>query len=164
MELDSLKKLYIHELQDLYDAEHQLLKALPKMSRAASSEELGAAFDRHLDETQQQVERLEKAFSLLKIKPTRLSCKGMKGLIEEGEELIKEDGDPAVKDAGLIAAAQRVEHYEIAAYGCARTYAEMLGQEKAVELLQNSLDEERAADEALTGLAEDVINFEAAEA
>lgn len=164
MELDSLKTLYIHELSDVYDAEHQLIKALPKMAGAASTEELRQAFANHLEETQSQVERLEKVFSLINEKAKRVTCKGMKGLIEEGEEMIKEDGDPAVKDAGLIAAAQRVEHYEMAAYGCARTYAELLGQKDAVVLLQASLDEERAADQALTDLAESVINLEAAEA
>lgn len=164
MELDSLKELYIHELHDVYDAEHQLIKALPKMAKAASSEDLRQAFEHHLEETQTQVERLEKVFELIKEKAKRVTCKGMKGLIEEGEEMIKEEGDPAVKDAGLISAAQRVEHYEMAAYGCVRTYAEILGQEKAVKLLQTSLDEERAADQLLTDLAVKVINLEAAEA
>ncbi len=164
MKLDSFKKLYIHELNDLYDAEKQLVEALPKMVKAATSSELRVAFENHLDETNAQVDRLETALANVGEKPKRVTCKGMKGLIEEGEEMIKQQADTAIRDAGLIAAAQRIEHYEIAGYGCARTYAEMLGEEEAGELLQQSLDEERTADESLTALAESLINVEAAQA
>lgn len=160
MKLDSLKTLYVHELNDLYDAEHQLLKALPKMARAASSEDLRMEFERHLDQTEEHVRRLERAFALLKEPPTRITCKAMKGLIEEGAEMINADGDSVFKDAGLISAAQRIEHYEIAGYGCARTYAETLGEGEAAELLQKTLDEERSTDESLTELAERLIHAE----
>jgi len=163
MKLDSLKQLFVHELSDLSDAEEQLIKALPKMSKAASSPELQRAFEGHLSQTKEQSQRLQRVFNNLGEKPKRMTCKGMKGLIEEADELIKGGGDPAVMDAGLIAAAQRVEHYEIAGYGCARTYAELLGEAESVELLQTTLSEEREADETLTELAERVINIEAAE-
>ena len=164
MKLDSLRTLYIHELNDLYDAEHQLLKALPKMAKAASSDDLRLVFEQHLEQTEEHVERLENALSSLNEKPARVPCKAMKGLIEEGEEMIKADGDPAIKDAGLISAAQRVEHYEIAAYGCARTYAEMLGEEESVKLLQTNLDDERETDETLTELAKSLIGTQVAHA
>ena len=164
MKLDSLKELYVHELNDLHSAENQILKALPKMAKAASSEDLRLAFEKHLDQTEEHVQRLERAFSFIDEKPKQVVCKGMKGLLEEGEEMIKESGDPAVKDAGLIAAAQRVEHYEMAGYGCARTYAEILGEMDSAELLQNTLDEERMTDETLTELAVGLINVEAANA
>lgn len=164
MKLDTLKKLYTHELSDLYSAENQLVKALPKMAKAASSQELKSAFENHLEQTHEHVQRLEKIFSMLDVKAKGVTCKGMKGLIEEGTEMIEEEGDPAVKDAGLISAAQRVEHYEMAGYGCARTYAEMLGEQESAELLQTTLDEERMADESLSDLAERVINVEAAQA
>lgn len=164
MKLDSLRTLYIHELNDLYDAEHQLLKALPKMAKAAACEDLRMDFEKHLGQTEEHVRRLERAFSLIEEKPTRMTCKAMKGLIEEGEEMIKADGDPDIKDVGLISAAQRAEHYEIAAYGCARTYAETLGEETAAELLQKSLDEERSTDERLTELAERLIHAESVHA
>jgi len=164
MKLDTLKQLYIHELSDLYDAENQLLKALPKLAKAASAEELKQAFEQHLEQTQEHVQRLETAFANISEKPKRISCKGMKGLIEEGDELAGEDGDPAVKDAGLIAAAQRVEHYEMAGYGCARTYAELLDENESAQLLQLTLDEERKTDESLSELAMRVINVEAAQA
>jgi len=162
MKLDSLRELYVHELNDLHSAENQLIKALPKMATAASSKDLRLAFEQHLEQTQEHVERLETALSKLHEKPSQMTCKAMKGLIEEGEEMIKGKGDPAVKDAGLIGAAQRVEHYEMAAYGCARTYAEMLGEKDSAELLQTTLDEERATDESLTELAKSLINVEAA--
>jgi len=160
LKLDSLRTLYIHELNDLHDAERQLIKALPKMAKAASSEDLRLAFERHLDQTLEHVKRLERALDLLKERPTRVACKAMKGLLEEGEEMIKAEGEPAIKDAGLISSAQRVEHYEMAGYGCARTYAEMLGEEEAAELLQKSLIEERSNDESLTELAERLIHME----
>lgn len=163
MKLDTLKQLFIHEISDLYDAEEQLVKALPRMAKAATSPELQRAFDGHLSQTKDQLKRLDQVFEYLGEEPKRVTCKGMKGLITEGEELIKGNGESAVKDAGLIAAAQRVEHYEIAGYGCARTYAELLGETESVELLQATLSEERETDESLTELAERVINVEAAE-
>ena len=164
MKLDTMKKLLVKELADLYDAEQQLVKALPKMVKAADHAELQEAFEQHLEQTKEHVDRLERVFSLISEKPKRITCKGMRGLLEEGEEMIKEDAEPAVRDAGLIAAAQRVEHYEIAGYGCARTYAQMLGEDQSAEILQSTLDEERETDESLTALAERVINVEAARA
>ncbi len=161
MKLDSLQKLYIEELRDLYNAENQLVKALPKMAKGASHQELKQAFEDHLDQTKEHVERLEEIFKRLDEKPTGKTCKGMKGLIEEGAEMLEEDGDEAVLDAALIGAAQRVEHYEIAAYGTVRTFANMLGEEEAVELLQRTLDEEGETDKLLTELAETVVNVEA---
>jgi len=164
MKLDSLKELYVHELNDLHSAEDQILRALPRMARASSSPDLRLAFERHFDETEEHIERLERVFSSIGEKPKRGVCKGMRGLLQESEDMVKEDGDPAVKDAGLIAAAQRVEHYEMAGYGCARTYAEMLGEMDSAELLQKTLDEERMTDVTLTELAEGLINVEAAQA
>ena len=162
MSMDSLKKLYIDELKDLYSAETQLVKALPKMAKKATSPELKKAFTDHLEETKGHVERLEEIFEELDEKPTGKTCKGMKGLIEEGEEVIDEDGDDAVLDAALIGAAQRVEHYEMAGYGVARTFATILGEDDAADLLQETLDEEGEADKKLTQIAEEEINFEAA--
>ena len=158
MKLDSLRSLYIHELNDLYDAEHQLLKALPKMAKAASSEDLRMVFEGHFDQTQDHLVRLERAFALLKEKPIRMACKAMKGILEEAEEMINADGDPAIKDAGLISSAQRIEHYEMAGYGCARSYAEMLDEEGSADLLQQTLNDERATDESLTELAERLMH------
>ena len=163
MSMDSLKKLYVDELKDLYSAETQLVKALPKMAKKASAPELKQAFQDHLEETKGHVERLEEIFQELEEKPTGKTCKGMKGLIEEGEEVIDEDGDEAVLDAALIGAAQRVEHYEIAGYGVARTFATHLGEDDAADLLQQTLDEEGEADKKLTSIAEEDINFEAAQ-
>lgn len=162
MELSTLKDLFIEELKDIYSAENQLIKALPKMAKAASSDELKAAFEEHLDETRTHVERLEEIFKSLDESPKGKKCKGMEGLLEEGTEMIEEDADPEVKDAGLISAAQRVEHYEMAAYGCVRTYAKLLGEQSAAELLQTTLDEEGDADKKLTAIAE-TINVEAME-
>ncbi len=161
MPLDSLHDLYVNELKDLYNAENQLLKALPKMAKAASAPELKEAFATHLEETRGQVARLETIFAELGVSPKGKKCKAMEGLIEEGKEVIEEDGDPAVIDAALIGAAQRVEHYEMAGYGCVRTFARLLGYEDAAELLQATLDEEGNTDKLLTGLAETVINVEA---
>jgi ferritin-like metal-binding protein YciE len=163
MSLESLRDLYVEELRDLYNAENQLVKALPKMAKAASSPDLRAAFEEHLTVTEGQVERLERIFESLGERPTGKKCVGMEGLIEEGKELIKDDAEDSVLDAGLICAAQKVEHYEIAAYGCVRTYARMLGFEDAANLLQETLDEEGEADKKLTELAESVINVEAEE-
>jgi ferritin-like metal-binding protein YciE len=162
MKLEGLQDLYIAELKDLYSAENQLVKALPKMAKAASSPELRAAFEEHLEETRGQVDRLGKVFKELSDSPKGKKCKAMEGLIEEGSEMMEEDAPPEVMDAALIAAAQRVEHYEIAGYGTVRTYAELLGFAKAAKLLQETLDEESAADTKLTELARR-INVEAAE-
>jgi ferritin-like metal-binding protein YciE len=161
MKLDTLQKLYVEELRDVYNAENQLLKALPKMAKGASSGELKKAFETHLGQTEEHVERLEEIFTRLGEKPTGKTCKAMKGLVEEGAEMLGEDGEDSVIDAGLIGAAQRVEHYEIAAYGTLRTFAELLGEEEAVELLQQTLDEEGETDKLLTELAEDIVNEDA---
>lgn len=154
MKLTSLEKLFVHELKDLYSAENQLLKALPLMARAASSNDLRDGFESHLKETEGHVRRIEQIFEDLDYSPAGETCDAMAGLVSEGEELIEMEGEPAVKDAALIAAAQRVEHYEIAAYGTARTLARHLGNDKAVKLLQETLDEEGATDKKLTNLAE----------
>ena len=161
MKLETLHDLYVDELKDLYNAEHQLLKALPKMAKAASAPQLAKAFTDHLAETIGQVERLEKIFKELDAKPKGKTCKAMKGLLKEGKEVRAEDADPTVMDAALIAAAQRVEHYEMAGYGCVRTFARLLGYQQAAGLLQETLDEEGTADKKLTQLAEIVINVEA---
>jgi len=163
MSLGSLDDLFLQELKDIYDAEKQILKALPKMSKATESEELRAAFDEHHTVTEKQVERLEEIFQMLS-KPARgKKCAAMQGLIEEGSQLLKEDAEATVLDAALIAAAQKVEHYEIAAYGTLATYAEILGYDDAKELLGQTLEEEKETDENLTGIASH-INFEAMDA
>jgi ferritin-like metal-binding protein YciE len=160
MSIENLDDLFLHELKDMYDAEKRILKALPKMAKAASSEELQAAFEEHRDQTEQQIARLEEIFELLD-KPARgKKCLGVEGLVAEGAELMKEDAQPAVLDAGLIASAQKVEHYEIASYGTLATYAKILGLDEAVELLETTLAEEKETDEKLTELASQV-NFEA---
>ena len=164
MKLDSLRTLWIEEMRDLYSAENQLLKALPKMAKKAATPELKEAFETHLEETQTHVERLEEIFSKLGKKPSGKTCKAMKGLIEEGSEMMSEDGPDSVIDAGIIAAAQRVEHYEIAGYGVVRTFASILGEDEAEDLLQETLDEEAAADEKLTEIAENTVNDDADEA
>ena len=156
MKLDSLEELYVDELKDLYSAEHQILKALPKMAKAASCEKLQAAFEEHLKQTKVHVSRLEEIFAKRNISPKGKTCKAMKGLAEEGKELMEEDAAPDVLDAGLIAAAQRVEHYEMAGYGCVRTYAQLLGEKDAVKLLQATLDEEGATDKKLNQLAQQI--------
>ena len=156
-----LEELLIDELKDLYSAENQIVKALPKMAKAASAPELKRAFERHLEETKRQVERLNQIGEQLEIRLTGKKCKGMEGLIEEGKEIIEEDLDEDATDAGLIGAAQKVEHYEIAAYGTARTHASLLGYNKVAKLLQQTLDEEGNTDKKLTALAESVINVEA---
>jgi ferritin-like metal-binding protein YciE len=164
MKLESLRELLVDELKDLYSAENQLVKALPKMAKAAASSELKAAFEEHLEETKGQVDRLVTIFEQLEGSPKGKKCKAMEGLIEEGSEFIDADGEDSVKDAALICAAQKVEHYEIASYGCARTFATLLGLDEVAELLQETLDEEGNADKKLTELAETVINVEAATA
>jgi ferritin-like metal-binding protein YciE len=161
MKLDSLHKLYIEELRDLYNAENQLLKALPKMAKAASSEELKQAFEDHFEETKDHVERLEDIFAGLEESPKGKTCHGMKGLIEEGSEMLDKEGEESVLDAGIIGAAQRVEHYEIAAYGTVRTFATLLGEDEAADLLQQTLDEEGETNKRLTELAEEIVNPEA---
>jgi ferritin-like metal-binding protein YciE len=161
MKLDTLKTLYVNELRDLYNAENQLVKALPKMAKAASSEELKEAFEKHLEQTKTHVERLEEVFEDLDEKPTGKTCRAMKGLIEEGSEILEEDGEESVLDAGIIVAAQKVEHYEIASYGSVRTFAELLGKDKSAQLLQTTLDEESEANEKLNELAEGIVNPEA---
>jgi len=161
MKLNTLQKLYTDELRDLYNAESQLLKALPRMAKAASSEELKEAFEKHLEQTKGHVKRLEQVFEELDEKPKGKTCRAMKGLIQEGSEILEEDGETSVRDAGIIVAAQKVEHYEIAGYGSVRTFAHLLGQNKAAELLQATLDEESETNEVLNRLAESVINPEA---
>src|SRR5438132_2434128 len=158
MKLESLRDLFVNELRDLYSAENQLVKALPKMAKAASAPELQTAFTEHLEQTKEQVNRLDRIFQELGKNPKGKRCKAMEGLLEEGKDTLAEDADPAVLDAALIAAAQRVEHYEIASYGCARTFARLLGMEEAARLLQETLDEESETDEKLTHIAETNIN------
>lgn len=163
MKESALKDLYIDELRDIYNAENQLTKALPKMAKAATSKELRAGFEEHLKQTEGHVRRLEQIFKDLNEKPTGKKCKGMAGLIEEGKEMIQEEAlEGETLDAGLISAAQRVEHYEIAAYGCVRTYAKLLGESEAASLLEQTLAEEKQTDQKLTQLAEK-INVEAGE-
>jgi ferritin-like metal-binding protein YciE len=164
MKVDSLKKLYIHELKDLHSAEKQLLEALPKMAEKAAHAELRQAFEAHLRETRGHVDRLEKIFQDLEFSPGGERCEAMEGLIKEGENAIDNTEQEDVRDAAMIASAQRVEHYEIAAYGTARTYAEMLGRDQDARLLQETLDEEKATDQKLNTLALEVVNPEAAEA
>ena len=161
MKLDNLRKLYTEELRDIYNAENQLLKALPKMANGASSDELRQAFEDHLQETEGQVKRLEEIFADLDESPKGKTCHAMKGLVEEGSEILEAEGDESVLDAGIIAAAQKVEHYEIASYGTVRTFAELLGEKEAAKLLQQTLDEESAANEKLNELAEGIVNPEA---
>ena len=163
MEMSDLRDLYIAELKDLYSAENQIIKALPKMIKAASSEELKKGFEDHLEQTKGQVARLEQIFQALDQSPKGKKCKGMEGLLEEGKELMEEHAEPEVLDAGLIAAAQHVEHYEIAGYGCVKTYAELLGDKKAAQLLSKTLEEEKETDQKLSKVASS-INIEAQEA
>jgi ferritin-like metal-binding protein YciE len=160
MAKQALKELYIDELRDLYDAENRLVKALPEMAKNAESDELRAGFEEHLEQTKGHVDRLRQIFESLDEKPTGKKCAAMVGLIQEGEELMDEDFEGGVKDAALISAAQRVEHYEIAAYGCLKTWAGLLGETEAQSLLEQTLNEEKATDEKLTELSEE-INLEA---
>jgi Uncharacterized protein conserved in bacteria len=160
MKLESLKDLYIHELKDLHSAEKQITKALPKMAKAAASDALAGAFREHLDQTQEHVRRLEEILEKHDQSLHGPKCKGMEGLLKEGAEMIDEDAEDEVRDAGLISAAQRVEHYEIAGYGCARTYAELLSDGDGASLLEKTLNEEKETDQKLTELAAS-INVEA---
>ncbi|HVX13747.1 MAG TPA: ferritin-like domain-containing protein [Pirellulales bacterium] len=160
MAMRTLEDLFLDELKDIYDSEKRITKALPKMAKSAASDDLREAFQSHLRETEQQVKRLEQIFELLE-KPARgKKCEAMEGLIEEGKELMEEDAEEAVLDAGLICAAQKVEHYEIAAYGSLVTWSKILGYNRATKLLEQTLAEEKAADEKLTEVAGE-INFEA---
>lgn len=154
--MQSLRELMIDELKDLYSAENQILKALPKMIKKATSAELKSGFEKHLEETEGHVERLDKIFQQLDASPRGKKCKGMEGIIADGKELMEKDADPEVMDAGLIGAAQHVEHYEMAGYGCVRTYAELLGLSDVAKLLQKTLDEEKATDEKLTELSRQI--------
>jgi ferritin-like metal-binding protein YciE len=161
MKLDTLKDLYIHELKDLYSAERQIIKALPKMVKAATNDALASGFQEHLEQTREHADRLEKILSGYNQTTRGPKCKGMEGLLAEGSEMIQVEADDEVRDAGLIAAAQRVEHYEIAGYGTARTYASLLGDKEGEKLLQTTLDEEAATDKKLTALATSSINVAA---
>ncbi|MFL5577858.1 MAG: ferritin-like domain-containing protein [Gemmatimonadaceae bacterium] len=162
MALDSLKDLYVEQLRDLYSAENQILKALPKMAEQARHPELQEGFRLHVRQTEEHVRRLEQIFQSLGERPGGVTCEGMKGLVKEGEKTLKERADSDVLDAAMIADAQRVEHYEIAGYGCVRTYANMLGRQDDAALLQRTLDEEGQTDQKLTQLAERVVNLDAA--
>jgi ferritin-like metal-binding protein YciE len=164
MKLDSVENLFVHELKDLLSAEKQLVKALPKMAKGAASEALKEAIEDHLEQTKVHVERLEQVFEDLGKAARAEHCKAMEGLLTEGAQLLEEEGEPMVKDAALIGAAQRVEHYEISAYGTCRTLAELLGQRNAVKLLQQTLDEEKETDEKLTELAMSEVNVQASQA
>ena len=160
--MKDLNELFLEELADIYDAEKQLIKALPKMAEQANSPELQSAFEDHLEQTQEHVRRLEEVFELFEQKPKGKKCEAMAGLVEEAQALMKEEATPAVMDAALIAAAQKVEHYEIATYGCLRTWAELLGKDEAIDLLEETLNEEKDVDESLTDIATN-INDEANE-
>jgi len=162
MEIESLKELLVEELKDIYSAENQLLKAMPRMAKKVSNEELRAAFEQHQQETEGQVQRLEQIFEQLGEKPGGKTCKAMKGLIEEAKEMMGEDMDEEAMDAAMIAAAQKVEHYEIASYGTVRSWAKLLKEQEIVQLLQQTLDEEGATDKKLSKLAVSSVNLQAA--
>ncbi|HEY4232091.1 MAG TPA: ferritin-like domain-containing protein [Lacipirellulaceae bacterium] len=155
---NSLEELFEYELKDLYDAEHRLVETLPKLAEKSSSAALKMAFQKHLQETEKHVERLESIFDHIGIEPDREKCDAMVGLIKEGQQVLDAEGDMNVLDAALIAAAQRAEHYEMAAYGSARAFARQLGNEYAAELLEQTLDEEKRADQKLTEIAESSVN------
>ena len=159
--ISTLEDLFVEELRDIYNAEQQITRALPKMQQKATAPELKRAFEEHLRQTEGQIARIEQVFESLDQEPKGKVCRAMQGLIEEGDEMMKEDASPEVMDAALISVAQRVEHYEIAGYGCVCTYAEELGMEKAKSLLGQTLDEEKRTDEKLTRLAEDRVNRKA---
>jgi ferritin-like metal-binding protein YciE len=161
MKFENMEDLFLAEIQDLYDAEQRLVKALPKMAEAAVSPELRQAFEKHLGETQGHVERLERIFGEIGEDPKATTCDAMKGLVKEGENMIGEMDESPLRDAGIIAAANRVEHYEIAAYGAARTFAQILGRTSAAQLLAQTLAEEKAADQKLTQIAESMVNNQA---
>ena len=160
MKLENLQQLFLKELRDLYDAENQITDTLPKLIDAAHHSQLKSALQEHLQVTKQQISRLDQIFRMLNEKPKRETCKGIKGIIAEGDEIVSAGGDPSTIDAGIISAAQRVEHYEMAGYGTVRTYAQLLGQQEAARLLQQTLNEEEEADQKLTQIASSV-NVEA---
>lgn len=162
MKIESLEELFVEELKDLYHAEKQLVKALPKMAKAATSEELRTAFTDHLEQTKNHILRLEQVFETVDEKAKAKVCKGMQGLIEEGQETMEEDALEQMADLGLIAAAQKVEHYEISGYGTMRTFAQMLGNQEAVRLLSETLKEEEAADKLLSGISQSLLKESAA--
>jgi ferritin-like metal-binding protein YciE len=162
MKVTTLDELLEDELKDIYSAETQLIKALPKMAKAAESNDLRAAFENHLEQTRVHAQRIEEICSDLKTAPGGKNCAGMEGLLKEGEEIIQSDAEPEPKQAALIGAAQRVEHYEIAAYGTARAHARQLGYLKAVDLLSQTLEEEKETDKQLTKVAENRVNVKAA--
>jgi ferritin-like metal-binding protein YciE len=164
MELETLRDLYVHELKDLYSAEKQIIKALPKMVKAAKNRQLSSSFNQHLQQTKQHAKRLEDILASHDESTRGPKCQGMEGVLKEGDEMIGEDAEDDVRDAGLIAAAQRVEHYEMAGYGCAHTYAELLGDKQGARLLDTTLREEEATDLKLTKLAKSVINLRAKKA
>ena len=164
MELETLQDLYVLELKDLYSVEKQIVKALPKMAKAATKRQLASAFNLHLEQTKRQAKRLEDLLGSHGESTRGPRCQGMEGVLKEGDEMINEDAQDEVRDAGLIAAAQRVEHYEMAGYGCARTYAELLGDKKGAKALEMTLREEQATDLELTKLAKSVINLQAKKA
>ena len=156
MSVDSIEKLFIEELKDLYSAENQITKALPKMVNAATSKDLKKAFESHLRETEGQIERLIRVCNIVGANPKGKSCEGMKGVLDEGSSMLHQSAEGDVRDAALISAAQRVEHYEMAAYGTVRTYAQLLGQSQVAKLLKETLEEEKAADQKLTSIAQKV--------
>lgn len=156
MSVDTIERLFLEELKDLHSAETQITKALPKMAKAASSTELRAAFEHHLKETEGHVQRLDKIFDSLGVSSGRKTCEGMKGVLEEGSQMLRETEEGEVRDEALISAAQRVEHYEMAAYGTVRAYAERLGKSQIAQLLEKTLDEEKAADKKLTDISEKI--------
>jgi ferritin-like metal-binding protein YciE len=164
MEMSSLQDLYVDELRDLLNAENQIIKALPKMAKKASNPELAQAFQEHLEQSKTHIERLNQIFQNMDQKPRSKKCKGMEGILEEGKEFMEEAETEELLDAAMIAAAQKVEHYEIASYGTVRTYAQILGDDQAADLLQQTLDEEGETDKRLTELAQNGINVEAREA
>ena len=161
MKIETMDDLFLGQIEDLYDAEKRLVKALPKMAKASASDKLRMALDSHLEETKGHVERLEQIFNEIGKKPKAKTCAAMKGLVEEGDEIVGEIDQSPLRDAGIISAGNRVEHYEIAAYGTARTFAQILGLNQAVSLLEKTLEEEKKADMKLTKLAEGLINEEA---
>lgn len=163
MAVATLDALFVQELKDLYSAENQITRALPKMIKAASSEDLRGAFEHHLKETENQVKRLEQIFEILGSSPRGKTCHGMKGVLEEGAEVLEETAEGSIRDAALISAAQRVEHYEMAGYGTVRSYAECLGQSEISDLLEETLDEEKAADQKLSEISQ-TLNSEAQQA
>ena len=156
MSVDTMDKLFVDELKDLYSAETQITKALPKMAKGASSKELRTAFEHHLKETEGQVQRLEKIFEILGSSPKGKTCNGMKGLLSEGAEMLEETEEGDVRDAALISAAQRVEHYEMAGYGTVRSFAGQLGQSKIAQILDQTLEDEKAADQKLTQISQTI--------